>query len=222
MASVLTILMKDLRLELRTRESLFTMLAFTGAVILLFAFTLGAAPVRNPSLLPGLMWMTYFFAAVLGLLRLFGREKEFDAFDLLLTAPIDRSAIYLGKLAAFFLFILITQTVSLPLFGLLLGMPLLSAPLALAAILIITDLALAAVGSLVAGMSLRLPAGETLLPVLLFPLLTPLLIAGTKATTAALNGQPLREWDFWLLLMGTFFVLFALAGTFIFDYISEQ
>ncbi len=220
--STWTIFVKDLRLELRTWESVATMLVFAAAVILLFAFTLDAAPTRFRSVIPGLMWMTYFFAAVLGLLRLFGREKDLDAYDLLLTAPVDRSAIYLGKLAAFFLFILVTQVVSLPLFGLLLGMPLLSAPLALAGILIITDLALAAVGTLVAGMSLRLPAGETLLPVLLFPLLTPLLIAGTKATTAALNGQPLREWDFWVLLVATFFALFALVGAFIFDYISEQ
>ena len=86
----------------------------------------------------------------------------------------------------------------------------------------VTDLAIAAVGTLIAGMSLRSPAGETLLPILLFPLLAPLLIAATRATSAALAGRPLGEWDFWLMLLVTFFALFVLAGTFIFDYISEQ
>ncbi len=220
--STWTIFVKDLRLELRTGESVATMLIFAAVVILLFAFTLDAAPTRFRDVLPGLMWMTYLFTAVLGLLRSFGHEKELDAYALLLSAPVDRSAIYLGKMTAFFLVLLAVQAISLPLFWLLLGVPVFAAPLALAAIFVATDLALAAVGTLVAGVSLRLPAGDTLLPILPFPLLTPLLIAATKATSAALEGQPLREWDFWLMLLLTFFALFVLVGTVIFDYISEQ
>ncbi len=222
MAAAWTIFLKDLRLELRTRESLSAMVVFAAAVILLFAFAFNAAPERFRAFTPGLMWMTYFFTAVLGLLRSFGREQELEAYSLLLSAPVSRSAIYLGKAAAFFLFLLATQVVSLPLFGLFLDMPLLAAPASLALILVITDLAIAAVGTLIAGMSLRSPAGETLLPVLLFPLLAPLLIAAARATSAALAGRPLREWDFWLLLMVTFFAVFVAVGTLIFDYISEQ
>ncbi len=217
-----TVFVKDLRLELRTRESLSTMVVFAAAVILLFSFAFDAAPARFRAFTPGLMWLTYFVTAVLGLLRSFGQEKELEAYSLLLTAPVDRSAIYLGKAAAFFVFLLAAQLVSLPLFGLFLEMPLLRAPAALALILVITDLAIAAVGTLIAGMSLRSPAGETLLPILLFPLLAPLLIAATRATSAALAGQPFGEWGFWLLLLVTFFALFVLAGTLIFDYISEQ
>ena len=217
-----TILVKDLRLELRTRESLATMVVFAAAVILLFAFAFSAAPAQLRSFAPGLIWITYFFAAVLGLLRTFGRVKEQDAYDLLLTATLDRSAIFLGKMAAFFILLLAAQLVSLPFFILFLDLPLLEAPLAFVLILGITDLAIAAAGTLIAGLSLRSPAGETLLPILLFPLLTPILIAATKATDAALAGQPLEDWDFWLMLVFTFFGLFVLAGTFIFEYISEQ
>ena len=217
-----TILVKDLRLELRTRESLAAMVVFAAAVILLFAFAFSAAPAQLRSFTPGLMWMTYFFTAVLGLLRSFGREKDLEAYDLLLTAPMDRSAIYLGKMMAFFLLLLAAQGVSLPIFVLFLELPLGTAPASFALILILTDLAIAAVGTLIAGMSLRSPAGEALLPILLFPLLTPILIAATKATGAALAGRPLEDWDFWLMLLLTFFALFVLAGTFIFDYISEQ
>ncbi len=222
MAAAWTIFLKDLRLELRTRESLSAMVVFAAVVILLFAFAVKAAPARFSAFTPGLMWMTYFFTAVLGLLRSFGQEKEMEAYSLLLSAPVSRSAIYLGKTAAFFVFLLAAQVVSLPLFGLFLDLPLLAAPAGLVLILVLTDLAIAAVGTLIAGMCLRSPAGETLLPVLLFPLLTPLLIAATRATSAALDGRPLREWDFWLMLLVTFFILFVLAGTLIFDYITEQ
>ncbi len=219
---VWTIFLKDLRLELRTRESLSAMVVFSAAVILLFAFAFDAAMARFRAFAPGLMWMTYLFTAVLGLIRTFGQEKELEAYSLLLSAPVNRSSIYLGKAAAFFLFLLVAQVISLPLFYLFLDMPLLAAPASLILILVVTDMAIAAVGMIVAGISLRSPAGETLLPILLLPLLTPLLIAATRATTAVLAGRPLAEWDFWLMLLITFFVLFVLAGTFIFDYISEQ
>ncbi|MEE9465512.1 MAG: heme exporter protein CcmB [Candidatus Neomarinimicrobiota bacterium] len=217
-----TILMKDIRLELRTRESLAAMVVFALAVVLLFAFAFNVSPDRQGTFTPGLMWMTYFFVAVLGLVRSFGREKELEAYDLLLTAPLDRSAVYLGKSAAFLLFLLVAQVLSLPVFVIFLDLPLTAAPLKFGLILLTTDLAIAAVGGLIAGLSLRTPMGETLLPILLFPLLTPILIAATRATNAALAGKPVSEWDFWLMLIVTFFVLFVLAGTFIFDYIAEQ
>ncbi|MCK4579356.1 MAG: heme exporter protein CcmB [Candidatus Marinimicrobia bacterium] len=214
--------MKDLRMELRTRESLAVMTVFALAVILLFSFAFDIGMNRFPSFVPGLMWLTYFFTAVLGLIRSFGWEKELDAWDILLTSPVDRSMIYLGKCAAFFIFLLLAQLISLPFFMLFLGLPLLAAPLSFIAILLTVDGAIAAVGVLIAGMSHRTPAGETLLPILLFPTLTPVLIAATKATTTALASKPFQEWDFWLMLIVTFLVLFVLAGAFIFDYIAEQ
>jgi len=217
-----TIFLKDIGLEIRTRESLAAMVVFALAVILLFAFAFQAAPSLLNTFAPGLMWVTYFFTAVLGLLRSFGREQELDAYNLLLSSPVDRSAIYLGKLGAFFVFLLIAQVLSLPFFALFLGMPLGASPFLFAIIVVITDLAIAAVGTLIAGMSLRSPVGATLLPILLFPLLAPVLIAATRATAAALAGYPLADWDFWLMLLTTFFVVFALTGMFIFEYISEQ
>ena len=99
----LTILAKDIRLELRTRESLAAMVVFSLTVVLLFAFAFDFTPDLRGTFTPGLMWLTYFFVAVLGLLRVFGQEKQLEAYDLLLTAPVDRSLIYLGKSTAFFL-----------------------------------------------------------------------------------------------------------------------
>lgn len=218
----LTILAKDIRLELRTRESLAAMVVFALTVVLLFAFAFDFTPALRGTFTPGLMWLTYFFVAVLGLLRVFGQEKQLEAYDLLLTAPVDRSLIYLGKSTAFLLLLLVAQLLSLPVFVLFLELPLAAAPGYFFLILLVTDLAIAAVGGLVAGLSLRAPAGDTLLPIILFPLLTPILIAATKATSAALAGQPFAEWDFWIMLIITFFALFVLAGIFTFDYIAEQ
>lgn len=217
-----TVMMKDLRLEVRTKESFFSMVVFAVAIILLFAFAFDSSPTLLASFAPGLMWLTFFFAAVLGLLRSFGRENELESFTMLLTAPLDRADIYLGKMLSFSLVLFVAQLVSLPFFMLLLEMPLLNAPFYLLLIIIITDLAIAAVGVLIAAMALRSPSGDALLPILLFPILTPILIAATKATSLSLSQRPIGDWDFWLMLLASFVVLFTLTGMFIFDYISEQ
>ena len=213
---------KDLRLELRTGESLVAMILFSVGVILLFSFALPMTPQVSSSLAPGLLWMTYFFAAVMGLFRSFSREHELEAYALLLSSPLERSSIYLGKLAAFVLFLIITQAASLPLFALFLNLPLWSAPGQVAVVVILADLAIGAVGILVGGLSRRSPLGEALLPILLFPLLAPILIAATKATRMVLDGMPLAAWDVWLMILITFLVAFGLVGAFIFDYISEE
>lgn len=217
-----TVFSKDIRLELRTKESLSTMVVFAATVILLFSFAFDANPAQFSDFIPGFLWLTYFFVAALGLLRSFGHEKDLEAYSLLLSAPISRSTIYLGKTAAFTVFLLMAQLISLPLFGLFLDVPLLTAPIAIALIVLLSDLAIAAVGNMIAGMSLRSPAGETLLPILLFPLLTPLLIAASKATGSALSGSVVAEYDKWLMLLVTYAGVFLIAGTLIFDYISEQ
>jgi heme exporter protein B len=222
MAGMAVILGKELRLEWRTRESLAAMIVFAVAVILLFAFAFNAGATQVRLFAPGLIWMTYFFTAVLGLLRSFGREQEMDAYDLLLSSPVDRGSLYLGKAAAFLLLLIVTQLVSLPLFVLFLDVPLGMGQVGLLPIFILTDIAIAAVGTLIAGLSLRTPQGNTLLPVLLFPLLTPILIAATRATGAAMAARPMQEWDMWLMLLFTYAVLFVIVGAFIFDYISEQ
>ncbi|MCH8328160.1 MAG: heme exporter protein CcmB [Candidatus Marinimicrobia bacterium] len=222
MAAFWTVLGKELQLEWRTRESLAVMAVFSLSVILLFAFAFNAGSTSIKLFAPGLLWMTYFFSAVLGLLRSFGREREMDAYDLLISSPIDRGDIFLGKALAFALLLALTQLVSLPLFSLFLDIPLAAASPMIVPIFLLADVAIAAVGTVVAGIGLRSPHGDTLLPVLLFPLLTPMLIATTRATSAALAGRPAGEYGIWLMLLFTYSVVFLLLGTFIFDYISEE
>ncbi len=222
MSSFAVVLGKELRLEWRTRESLAVMLVFSLTVILLFALAFNVAATKIQTFVPGLLWMTYFFSAALGLLRSFGREREMEAYDLLLSSPADRGSIYLAKASAFLLLLLTVQIISLPLFVLFLDLQIGTALGPLLLVLLLADIGISAVGMLVAGLSLRSPRGETLLPILLFPLLTPILIAATRATGAALALRPMAEWDMWLMLLFTYCVVFTLAGSFIFDYISEQ
>ena len=198
------------------------MVIFSVTVILLFSFAFNAGSVQIRAFAPGLIWMTYFFSGVLGLLRIFGREKEMEAYDLLLCSPAGRSAIYLGKVIAFTILLGLAQLISLPLFSLFLDLNMGAAPLSLAGLFLLANLAFAGVGTLVAALGLRSPHGDTLLPVLLFPILTPALIAATRATSAIFASRPLGEWDFWLMLLVTYCTLFILAGSFIYDYISEQ
>ena len=153
MAAFWIVFLKDVQLELRTKQSLSTMVIFSVVVLLLFALTIEADPARFRNFIPGLMWMIYFFTAVLGLFRSFGQERELEAYSLLLSAPVSRSAIYLGKAAAFSLFMIVTQIVSLPLFCLFLDLQLFIAPAAMVLILILVDIAIAAVGIIIAGIS---------------------------------------------------------------------
>ncbi len=218
----LTLLHKEIRHEIRTRESIVSMTVFGISVILLFSFAFNAAPSEFRRFLPGLIWMTYLFTSVLGLLRSFAAEKEMDAYAALLSSPVDRGVIYLAKAAAFWIFLLFTQLMTLPLFGLFLNLPLLSAAVPLACLCLLTDWAIASAGVLISGMGLRTQMGEVLVPVILFPLLVPVLISAAKTTALILSGGTLASAQVWLMLTFTFAVLFTAAGFLTFSAISEE
>jgi len=219
----LTLLIKkEIKQEFRSRETVISMSVFGVVVILLFAFAFNAAPAEFQKFLPGLIWMTYLFVAVLGLQRSFAAEKELDAYAALLSAPIDRGLVYLGKLTAFVLFMAVAQAVTLPLFGLFLNLSL-STGLGMHLVLcLLTDWAMGACGVLISGMGLRIRMGEVLIPILLFPLLVPVLIGATKASAALLSGAPFSQIQMWFMIIATFAVLFTVTGLFAFGAISEE
>ena len=152
---LIQLIKKELLQELRGRESVLSMTVFGVAVILLFAFAFNAAPVEFQNFLPGLIWMTYFFTAVLGLLRSFSAEREMDAFALLLSSPVDRSLIYLAKVTAFWIFLCIVQLITMPLFSLFLKMDFGGGLLKIIPLFMLINAAISAVGILIAGMGIR-------------------------------------------------------------------
>lgn len=216
------LLKKDLLIELRSKEIVISMAAFGVSVILLYSFSFNESPRTFSIFASGLIWMVFLFISVLGLHRSFSLEKEFDAIGLILSAPVDRSLIFLSKWVSGFLFLLIAQIIIVPLFWLFLDLDIPEQIGLWLLIFIMTDLGIAAIGSLVAGITLRARMSEVLLPILLFPLVSPLLIAAVKSTDAILMGLPFEEWKIWAAIIFTFVIAFSVTGVLIFEYVSEE
>jgi heme exporter protein B len=218
-----TILRKDLLLELRTKESVPAMTLFSITVYVLFHFGLDRDSLDG-ELAAGVLWVTLLLAAVIGVARLFAAEREQGGIDALLLAPVDRTALFLAKAGALFLFLVAVEVVAVPAFGLMLLGPGLGGALPeLPLILLLGDLGIAAVGALVAALAAETRARELIVPLLLLPLLVPLLIACAQATEPLLRQQAGPE-DLgrWLGLLSLYDVVFVLLSVAVFDFLLED
>ena len=221
--AAVAILRKDLRLELRTKESVPAMSLFTVTCFVLFHFGLDRDSLDG-ELAAGVLWVTLLLAAVIGVTRLFAAEREQGGIDGLLLAPVDRTALFLAKGTALFVFLLALELVALPSFGLLLlGPDLRDALPELLLVLLLADLGLAAVGALTAALAAEARARELIVPLLLLPLLVPLLIAASQASEPLLRVSPSTE-DLgrWLGLLALYDVVFLLLSIAVFDYLLED
>jgi heme exporter protein B len=217
------ILRKDLRLELRTKESVPAMALFSVTAYVLFHFGLDRDSLDG-ELASGVLWVTLLLAAVIGVNRLFAAEREQGGIDGLLLSPVDRTALFLAKGAALFAYLVMLEVVAVPVFGLLLLGPGLGGALPeLLAILVLADLGLAAVGALVAALASETRARDLIVPLLLLPLLAPLLIAAAQATAPLLRGpQEAEDLGRWLGLLTLYDVVFVLLSVAVFDYLLED
>lgn len=215
------VLWKDLVIERRSKESLNALAFFALVLLLLFEFALGTDRERLIAALPGLLWLGFVLAGLLGLGRTFLVERENDAWEGLLLAPGDKSAIYLGKLAGNFLLMLGVEAVLLALFGIFYNVDLWGKLPALAGVSVLGALGLAAVGTLFAAMTAQIRARELLFPLLLLPVQVPVLLAAVKATEAVLAGQPLGEVGHWLQLLAAADVIYLVVGLLTFEFILE-
>ena len=217
------ILRKDLRLELRTKESVPAMTLFTLTVYVLFHFGLDRDSLDG-ELAAGVLWVTLLLAAVIGVSRLFAAEREQGGIDALLLAPVDRTSLFLAKGAALFLFLVAVEVVAVPAFGLLLLGPGLGGALPeLLLILALGDIGIAAVGALVAALAAETRARELIAPLLLLPLLVPVLIACAQATEPFLRpDQGPEDLGRWLTLLTLYDVVFVLLSVAVFDYLLED
>ncbi len=209
-------------MELRSKQIILSMLFFGLAIILIFAFSSNVAKVILSNYAPGMFWLMNLFIVVLGAHRSFAYEKEFDAFSILISSPVDRGIIFIAKWISGFLFITITQLVIfIPFFKLLLlDIPLETFLFISTALLI--NLAIMAVANLVSGIVIRSNFSEILLPLLLFPLLSPLIIAATKISKSIINLESFAIWNVWVLIVASVVVIFGLAGYALFDHIVEE
>jgi len=217
----LAILAKDLRIEWRTRESVASV--FVLGVLLLVVLTVAHDPTPEaaPSLAPVVLWVTFVFTGMAGIQRGFLLERENDCLAGLLSAPLDPADIYAGKLAANVILLGVTQLVVVPLVGLLLHVDLWSVLPGLLVVLLLGNLGFAALATLFAAVAARTRARETLVPLLVLPLLVPLLIGAVQATQAVLAGG-LGEARDALAVLLAFDVVFAVAGWLLFTYVVRD
>ena len=185
------IVWKDLVAELRSRELLSAMLVFALVVILIFNFAIELQPDLRITITPGVLWVTFAFAGTLGLNRSMAVEKDRGCFDGLLLAPVDRSAIYFGKALSNLAFMLIVALIVLPIYSVLYNIDVINPGLIVAVILGSTGYA--AVGTLLSSMAMQTRTRDVLLPVLLFPVIVPVLLAAVKASSGFLQALPMSE-----------------------------
>ena len=189
----LAIAAKDLQLEFRTKTALLSALMFAALVLLIFNFARDPTAVSTTDLAPSVLWVTFAFAAVVTLNRAFNVERENAAFDGLRLAPVPRSALYLGKLAANLVFVGVVQTVTLPLFVLFFNVDLSQSWPGIVAVSILATVGFVAVGTVFSAMVVRTRFAELMLPVLLLPFMVPPLIGATQATSRFLAGPSVER-----------------------------
>jgi heme exporter protein B len=218
-----TILRKDLLLELRTKEAVPAMTLFTITVYVLFHFGLDRNALDG-DLASGVLWVTLLLAAVIGVTRLFAAEREQGGIDALLLAPVDRTALFVAKASALFLFLVVVELVALPTYDLLLLGPGLGGTLPeLPLILVLGNVGIAAVGALVAALAAETRTRELIVPLMLLPLLVPLLISCAQATEPLMRqDQGAEDLGRWLGLLTLYDVIFVLVSIAVFDFLLED
>jgi heme exporter protein B len=213
---------KDLLVERRSKETLNALFFFSLLLLFVFQFALGPDRERLAATLPGLLWLGFILAGLLGLGRTFVLERENDCWEGLLLAPGDKSAIYVGKLAGNLLLMLVVEAMLLALFVIFFNIEIAAALPGLALIVLLGTVGFAAVGTLFAAMTAQVRARELLFPVLLLPVQVPVLLGAVKATEAVLLGEPLGAVAHWLKLLAAADVIYVAAGVLTFDFLLES
>lgn len=211
---------KDVASELRSRELISAMLVFSLLVIIVFNFALELQSQLRQEITSGILWVTLTFAGTLGLNRSMAQEQERDCMQGLLLTPVDRSAIYFGKALANLLFIWLVAIIVIPLFGLLYNVNLFNPGLVLAVGL--GTVGYAAVGTLLATMAVQTRTRDVLLPILLFPVFLPVLIAAVKASNGFLQGFPLEEIRPWISIMIAYDVIFVAVAMMVYEFVVQE
>jgi heme exporter protein B len=221
LSNTAVLLGKEVRTEFRSRELLITTVVFIVMVVVLFSFTFDPTSEESRRFGPGLLWLAFLFAASLMLQPCFLREQTNDTLSALRLSVSDPFAIFLAKLIANTLFLFLTELLMLPVFAILYNVQLLSVVPQLALVLLLGSLGVAIPGTAFSAISAQARMRELMLPLLLLPLLTPVLIASTQATAALLDPHPALRKD-WLGFLGAFDVVFLTALWLFGEYLLEE
>lgn len=216
------VLRKELRLELRTPQSVPAMALFSITTFVVFHFALQRGAVSG-DLASGVLWVTLLLGAMLGIARLFVADREEGGFDGFLLAPVDRTSLFVAKAGALLAYLIAVQVIAVPAFALLLLGPPISGVAQLAALLALADIGIAVVGTLVGALAVQSRARDLLVPLIALPLLLPVLIAAAKGTapllvTGGAGSLPLR----WPAILALYDLVFGLVAYAVFDFLLED
>ncbi len=218
--SVWAIVWKDLAAEVRSRELLSAMLVFALLVILIFNFALELDAAARASVTSGVLWVTFAFAGTLGLNRSMAVEKDRGCLDGLLLAPVDRSAIYFGKAIGNLVFMLVVEIIVLPVYSVLYNTNLFQP--GLIGVILLGSIGYIVVGTLLSSMAVQTRTRDILLPILLFPVVLPILIAAVKASAGFLNGDQMVDIWPYLNLLIAYDAIFTAIAWMVFDFVVEE
>ena len=220
LSAVGAIFWKDLLAERRTREILGAMLVFALIIILIFIFAFELSVETRRTAAPGVIWVTLCFSGTISLNRTMSLEKDREGMDALLLTPVDRTAIYVGKALVNWMYMLLTALIIVPVYSLFNNINLVTP--GMVGVILLGSLGYTLTGTLLSALSIQLKTRELLLPVLLFPVLIPLLLAAVRASTLLLLGGAEGELGTWLLLLAGYDLLFLAVSVLVFDKIMEE
>ncbi|NJC94907.1 MAG: cytochrome C biogenesis protein [Anaerolineales bacterium] len=218
--AVSAVVWKDLQAEFRSRELFSAMLVFSLLIILIFNFALELDVETRRSVTSGVLWATFAFAGTLGLNRSMAIEKDRGCLDGLLLAPVDRSAIYFGKVISNLAFMLIVEIIVLPVYSVLYNINLFQPGLLM--VILLGSIGYVGVGTLLSTMSVQTRTRDILLPILLFPVVVPVLLAAVKASNGFLEGLELSEFLLPINLLIAYDIIFIAVAFMVFDNVVEE
>lgn len=210
---------KDLRAEVRAKEVVTTMIAFSVLAVIIFGLAFDLRVPNADMVAPGVLWVVVLFAGVLGLNRAFGAEVDRGSLSALLLAPVDRSAVYFGKLLAQLLFMLAMEIVIVPLMLVVFDVNLFSPWILLG--LLLGTVGYVSVGVLFAALTASTRARESMLPILLLPVMAPVFVAGVGLTSNILDGREFADFGRWLIILSVYDLVFLTIAYIVFDLIWE-
>jgi heme exporter protein B len=213
---------KDLISEVRSRETLSSMFFFALIVILVFSFSFSMDQQAARELIAGIMWVAFAFTGMIGLGKSFAAELQNDCLEQLQISPTSKGAVYLGKLTANLLFMLVVEVILFPMFVVFFNLDVVEELPLLLLIFALATLGLSTVGTLFSAMTVQIRAREVMLPILLLPLAVPVMISAVEATRGALNGDPIALYGNWLQLLAVFDIVFTVLSFWAFEWILDS
>ena len=216
------IVWRDVVTELRSRETIASMVFFALIVILIFSFSFSMDQEAAREVIAGIMWVAFSFTGIIGFGKSFSTELQNDCLDALHMIPGPKGAIYLAKVAANFAFMFVVEILLFPMFVIFFNLDVVEEISFLLVIFFLATMGFAAVGTLFSALTVQIRAREVMLPILLLPLVVPVMIAAVEATKAALNGDPLSLYGRWLELLVVFDTVFLVVSYWMFEFVMDS